>query len=75
MDDCSDDEALSLNLLEDQVVADIVVAVVVFAAAVDTVDVDIVVNVDVVVAVVDYLFVVCFFAVNMDVVAGAAVAY
>jgi hypothetical protein len=71
MDDCSDDETLSLNLLEDQAVADIVAVVV---AAADTVDVDIVVNVDVV-AVVDYFFVVCFFVVNMDVVAGAAVAY
>ena len=75
MDDCSDDEALSLNLLEDQAVADIVVAVVFAAAAADTVDVDIVVNVDVA-AVVDYFFGVCFFAVNMDdVVAAAAVAY
>ena len=72
MDDCSDDEALSLNLLEDQAVADMVAVFVVAAA--DTVDVDIVVNVDVV-AVVDYFFVVCFFVANMDVVAGAAVAY
>ncbi len=75
MDDCSDDEALILNLLEDQAVADIVVAVVFAAAAADTVDVDIVVNVDVA-AGVDYFSVVCFFAVNMDdVVAAAAVAY
>ena len=69
MDDCPDDEALSLNLLEDQAVADIVVVV-----AAGMVDVDIVVNVDVV-AVVNYFFGVCFFVVNMDVVAGAAVAY
>ena len=75
MDDWSDDEALSLNLLEDQAVADIVVAVVfAAAAAAGMVDVDIVVNVDVA-AVVDYFFGVCFFAVNMDVVAAAAVAY
>ena len=72
MDDCSDDEDPSLNLLEDQAVADIVA--VVFAAA-GTVDVDIVVNVVDVVAAVGYFFVVCFFAVNMDVVSGAAVAY
>ena len=69
MDDCPDDEALSLNLLEDQAVADIVVA------AAGMADVDIVVNAVDVVAVVDYFFVACFFVVNMDVVAGAAVAY
>ena len=74
MDDCSDDEDPSLNLLEDQAAADIV-AVVFAAAAAGTVDVDIVVNVVDVVAAVDYFFVVCFFAVNMDVVSGAAVAY
>ena len=71
MDDCSDDEDPSLNLLEDQAVADIVVAVV----AAGMVDVDIVVNAVDVVAVVNYFFVACFFVVNMDVVAGAAVAY
>ena len=70
MDDCSDDEDPSLNLLEDQAVAYIVVV-----AAAGTVDVDIVVNVVDVVAAVDYFFVVCFFAVNMDAVSGAAVAY